>query len=100
MRGTCELCERTHRLTFHHLIPRTLHKNKWFKKRYTREEMTSRGLDLCRDCHSAIHALIPSEKTLGRDYNTKAALLAHEPLARYVAWVSTQSTQRRFPVRS
>lgn len=34
---TCDLCQREQPLTFHHLIPVCLHKNKWFKKNYTRE---------------------------------------------------------------
>ncbi|MGE0710466.1 MAG: hypothetical protein AB7N76_09880 [Planctomycetota bacterium] len=96
--NTCELCGRERELTFHHLIPRTLHTNKWFKKTFSREEM-NRGLDLCRDCHSAIHTFIPSEKELGRAYDTREKLLAHEPLARYVAWVSRE-TKRRSVVRT
>ncbi len=33
---SCELCQRTPRkgTTEHHLIPRTCHRNKWFKKRH------------------------------------------------------------------
>ena len=49
---------------FHHLIPRTVHTNKWFKKRYTREQMRE-GINVCTSCHHAIHALIPDEKELG-----------------------------------
>ncbi len=32
----CELCKReVDHTTRHHLIPRTLHRNKWFKKNYS-----------------------------------------------------------------
>lgn len=96
--GACELCARARELTFHHLIPRTTHSNKWFKKNFTREEM-ARGLDLCADCHSAIHTLVPSEKELGRSYNTREALLDHPELARFVEWVATRTGKRRYRLR-
>jgi len=46
MENKCELCGRENVLTFHHLIPVTLHKNKWFKKNYTREEMNTGVMEL------------------------------------------------------
>ena len=61
----CELCQSEEAHNFHHFIPRTLHTNKWFKRRYTRAEM-QRGIEVCKACHSAIHDLIPDEKELGR----------------------------------
>ena len=65
MEGKCDLCGRVNVLTFHHLIPVCLHKNKWFKKNFTREEMQS-GIAVCKyDCHREIHNLI-TEKELGR----------------------------------
>ncbi len=81
----CELCESENAHNFHHFIPRTLHRNKWFKKRYTRKEMRA-GLNLCKSCHDAIHDLIPDEKELGRHYNTLEKLLAHPQFAGYVKW--------------
>ena len=47
-------------------------------------------IPVCRDCHRSIHDLIPSEKELGRDYNTVEALLAHAELGKFVAWVRKQ----------
>lgn len=81
----CELCETENAHNFHHFIPRTLHRNKWFKKRFTRERMRE-GLNLCKSCHKAIHDLIPAEKDLGRHYNTIEKLLAHPQVAGYVKW--------------
>jgi hypothetical protein len=81
----CELCWCEQADNFHHLIPRTLHSNKWFKKRFTRERMRE-GIRVCRQCHSAIHDLIPDEKELGRHYNTLDRLLAHPEVAGYVEW--------------
>lgn len=81
----CELCQSEGVFNFHHCIPRTLHGNKWFKKRYSREELRV-GLDLCKACHSTIHDLIPDEKQLGRHYNTRDKLLAHPLVRNYVEW--------------
>jgi hypothetical protein len=78
----CELCERENLLTFHHLIPVTLHTNKWFKKNYTREE-----INICKnDCHKQIHILI-SEKELGKKYNTLQKLLNHKEVKKYIKWL-------------
>lgn len=87
----CRLCGRVLRrgTTEHHLIPRTCHSNKWFNRRFTRDQMRE-TIPVCRDCHRSIHDLIPSEKELGRDYNTVEALLAHAELGKFVAWVRKQ----------
>jgi hypothetical protein len=81
----CQLCECEEVHNFHHFIPRTLHSNKWFKKRFSREEMRQ-GIEVCKSCHQAIHSLIPDEKDLGRHYNTKPLLLAHPEIRKYVRW--------------
>lgn len=89
MEGKCELCERENELTFHHLIPRTNHKNKWFKKNFTREEM-NRGINICKeDCHKEIHRLI-SEKEMGRSFNTTQKLLRHPKIKKYIKYIKTQ----------
>ena len=90
--GSCALCGRDAPLTFHHLIPRSLHSNKWFKKNFSRERMQE-GVELCRDCHSAIHQAA-DEKELARHYNTLEALRAHPEIGRFVEWVSGRSTNR------
>ncbi|MFK8113618.1 MAG: hypothetical protein AB8B91_15560 [Rubripirellula sp.] len=87
----CALCGRVTRrgTTEHHLIPRTLHSNKWFKKNFSREQMQE-TISLCYDCHDAIHEFIPREKELGRSYHSIEALLAHEKLGKFVCWVRKQ----------
>ena len=87
----CSLCHRVTKrgTTEHHLIPRTCHANKWFKKRFTRERLQEK-IDVCRDCHKAIHRLVPDEKELGRHYNTIDALLGHPEIEKFVAWVKRQ----------
>jgi len=85
MLSHCELCGSGHALTFHHLIPRTLHNNKWFRKNYSLVVMRESGLTLCRKCHSFIHTQF-SEKELGRELNSLDKLLAEESVQRYVSW--------------
>jgi len=81
----CELCQVEDAYNFHHFIPRTLHSNKWFKRRYTRQEMQA-GIEVCKSCHAAIHDLVPEEKELGRNYNTRDKLLAHPEIGKFVLW--------------
>lgn len=88
MEESCELCEREMELNFHHLIPRTCHKNKWFRKEFTFEEMKKNGLMLCKGCHKAVHKSVPNEKELGKYYNTKEKLLEHQNIKRFVEWVN------------
>ena len=88
--GVCELCEREKPLTEHHLIPRAVHNKKRFIKQFTKAEMNHRRISICRACHRGIHRIIPDEKELARDFNTKAALLADERIAKHIAWVAKQ----------
>ncbi len=87
----CGLCGRLTKRgnTAHHWIPRTLHSNKWFKRRFTREQMRQ-TIGVCRDCHREIHRLIPDEKQLGRYFNTLETLCAHPEFAGFLAWVKRQ----------
>jgi hypothetical protein len=90
--GHCDLCGRRRTLTFHHLVPRQLHRNKWFRKRFTREQMNA-GIDICPDCHRAVHQYI-DRKELGRTYNTRERLLDHPQLGRFIAWIRGRDTSR------
>jgi len=47
-------------------------------------------IDVCRDCHKAIHRLIPDEKELGRHYNALDGLLSNPEVAKFVVWVRKQ----------
>lgn len=91
---TCPICQRDLKLTFHHLIPRSCHKNKKFQRLYSREEMNT-GVMLCRLCHSAIHKFY-SEKQLGLDYNTLDKLLACEDVQKHAKWAAKQRETARF----
>ncbi len=86
----CEFCARAKPLTFHHLLPQKTHRRARFQRRYSKYELKNRGLYLCRLCHDGVHDIIPDEVVLGEMYNTKEQLLAHEGVARHVAWVAKQ----------
>ncbi|MEM9776427.1 MAG: hypothetical protein AAF902_17755 [Chloroflexota bacterium] len=86
---TCALCGNQRNITFHHLIPRKCHTNKWFKKNFDKVDMKTRGIYVCRPCHSFIHRQF-TEKELGRSYNTLEKLMADEKIRTYVAWARKQ----------
>ena len=54
VKGECPFCGRSLPLTFHHLIPKKMHRRKRFKRLYERADL-ARGIYLCRDCHDGIH---------------------------------------------
>ena len=83
--AACPICFADKPLTFHHFICRSVHRNKWFRTRYSREEL-QRGIFVCRACHSTIHRLIPDRKEMSRHHNTPAALMAHPEFANFVVW--------------
>lgn len=89
MESNCGLCDRIKELTFHHFIPRTLHKNKFFRKLYKLKFMQTHGIDLCDDCHYNVHHL-HTEKELGKYYNNKSKLLSSEKIINFLKWVKKQ----------
>ena len=86
--GTCPLCQRSCTLTFHHLIPRKLHRRTHFRKHYDKDQL-NQGINICRKCHTGIHKQY-DEMQLGKQFNTLAALKADEQLQRHFEWVSKQ----------
>lgn len=83
----CELCGRINECNEHHLIPKKNHKNKWFKKKYSKEELEKTILICKDDCHKNIHNIIQNEKELGKYYNTIEKLLNNEKINNYVKWI-------------
>ncbi|MCM5705555.1 hypothetical protein [Larsenimonas salina] len=86
----CELCGRAvEALTKHHLIPRTVHRKKRFRKRYSKEQMHTAILWLCRPCHRHIHVVL-SEQAMAEQYASRAALMTHPDIAEFVTWLSAK----------
>ncbi len=87
-RGECPCCKREAPLTFHHLIPKKLHRRVRFKRNYSRQTL-SHGVYICRACHDGIHKAY-DEMTLAKDFASLEALVADEALARHFEWVGRQ----------
>jgi hypothetical protein len=86
--GLCPFCGREGVLTFHHLIPRKLHRRERFKKNFTREDL-QRGMAICRLCHDGIHDAY-DEMTLARRFDLPARLKANARLRKHFNWVAKQ----------
>ena len=90
----CRLCEREAcDITEHHLIPRSTHKIKKFKRMHTKEAMHM-TVSLCQPCHRSLHQFF-TEKELGSMYFTIDLLLADEKIVKYVEWIKKQKPELR-----
>jgi len=95
----CELCGRQiGELTKHHLIPRTRHRNKRLRKRFSLEEMKARVAWLCDPCHKTVHAVF-TEKELEAEFNTLEALRAHPDVREFIKWLRTHPNATRLSIR-
>jgi len=88
--GPCALCGRSVPLTFHHLIPRKMHRRPHFRKRYSRQTLNA-GIDICGRCHTGLHRLY-DEMTLARQLNTLDALREDDAVGRHIDWVARQKS--------
>jgi hypothetical protein len=68
------------------LIPKHLHRKKRFQKLFSKEDLITRTLWVCRPCHNAIHKA-RSEYELGLYFNTREKLLELEELRAFVEWL-------------
>lgn len=89
--GACPFCGREGPLTFHHLIPRKLHRRVFFKKTFSREERNA-GIAVCRLCHDGIHDLY-DEMTLAKRLDTPERLRTDASLRRHFRWVAKQKSR-------
>lgn len=90
--GPCALCARHCVLTFHHLVPRMVHRRNRFARRLSKADR-ERGVDLCQLCHWGVHDLY-DPVTLAERFSTVEALRADEAIRRHVAWVRKQRRGR------
>ena len=86
--GPCPFCRRQLPLTFHHLIPRKLHRRSHYRRSYSRERL-GRGIYICRDCHDGIHRTY-TEAELAKHYDSPRALAEDPALRRHFLWLSRQ----------
>ncbi len=84
----CATCHRVVPLTFHHLIPRKVHRRAHFRKHYDRAEL-NRGVYVCRRCHKGIHRSY-DEMALAQRFCSLESLLSDDALANHFRWVAKQ----------
>jgi len=86
--GICPLCKRELDLVPHHFIPSSLHKDNWYKKRYTEEQLNMHA-DVCVDCHNAIHKF-HDNKELADNINTLDKILEDDKIMKFAKFAAKQ----------
>jgi hypothetical protein len=86
--GHCPLCNRITRLTFHHLIPKKMHRRTYFRKHYNKQTLAL-GIAICQQCHIGIHSIY-NEMELAKRFNSLEHLLTDTTLSRHFVWVGKQ----------
>lgn len=89
----CGLCGRAvPRLTEHHLVPRSQGRRRGLKVADLPTVM------LCPACHKYLHATL-SNHELETEYSSLPALLEHEGVQKFVAWIRKQPATKGVRVR-
>ena len=89
--GECPLCGRSLKLTFHHLIPKKLHRRTRFRKSYSKAEL-NQGIWICRLCHNGIHDHY-DEMALAKHFPTLESIQADPNIQRHAEWVAKQKVK-------
>lgn len=89
--GECPLCGRFIKLTFHHLIPKKLHRRSRFKKAYSKSELNG-GVWVCRLCHDGIHDHY-DEMMLAKRFQSFEDIKADPNIQRHSEWVAKQKVK-------
>ncbi len=84
----CPLCKRYIHLTFHHFIPRKVHRRAHYKKNYTKAQLNE-GVHVCKQCHSGVHKAY-DEMTLAKKFKTLEKIQTDATLGRHFEWVAKQ----------
>ena len=91
--GPCACCGRDVALSFHHLIPKKMHRRTRFKKMYSKQALDA-GIYVCARCHRGIHKCY-DEMTLAKRFNSLEQLLQDDALVRHFQWVAKQKQVTR-----
>lgn len=86
--AACMLCARQVPLTFHHLIPRKMHRRPYFQNHYSKQQL-EHGVWLCQLCHKAIHRMY-DEMTLAKQFNSLQKLAQDPTIIRHVEFAQKQ----------
>ena len=93
----CKICERSVRLTRHHVYPRRMHKF-CLKRSIASQEELQQTISVCRLCHATIHRFFTNEQ-LATKYNTVDALLSDDKFHAFANWNSRQHDKRNGRVK-
>lgn len=85
---SCPCCTRMLPLTFHHLIPKKVHRRTRFSRRYD-GNILNQGIYICQDCHRHIHGTY-DEMRLANDYSVPEALINDPVLQPHFQWLAKQ----------
>ena len=86
--GVCHICNREIELVEHHLIPKTVQKENWFKNNFRAEQFEEKIM-VCVDCHNAIHKFHDSRE-LGQNINTLEKILADDKIVKFAKFAAKQ----------
>ena len=86
----CTLCRKKRLLEFHHLIPRKIHRRTFYRRNFTRKEL-SIGIWICRFCHKGLHKIY-SEMELAKNFHDLERLRKDSKIQRHVTWAKKQKT--------
>ncbi|KAI5806174.1 hypothetical protein EDC01DRAFT_137514 [Geopyxis carbonaria] len=88
----CEICERDVPLSYHHLVPRSVHAKVLKRGWHTKERLESVAW-LCRPCHDTVHRCASNEE-LAREWYTVELLMGREDVQRWAAYVGRQKGRK------
>ena len=86
--SVCPLCERTTHLSFHHFIPRKVHRRAHFKKNFALAELQA-GISICIQCHTGIHKAY-DEMQLAKQFSNLELIKSDPRLQTHFQWVAKQ----------
>jgi hypothetical protein len=87
--NSCEFCQRHLKLTFHHLVPKKMHKDKRVLKMFPDVDLIHFGIWICTACHKHLHKSFGHED-LAFYLNEKEKLLRNDKVKRFTNWASKQ----------
>lgn len=95
MLDLCELCLRKNlKLTFHHLVPRKMHKKKYIRKAHPNIEFNKYGIHVCIPCHKQLHNTF-SHRELALTYYTIERILMSDLMCAAIAFNAKQNKLKK-----
>lgn len=95
MEEECGFCLRSGlKLTFHHLIPKKMHKKKYVIKVHPNHDFNTYGVYLCIPCHKQLHKVF-SHKELALEYYEVAKIMDSEEMRYAIKFNAKQKKQKK-----